>query len=252
MSSISVNESLKQLRGTFVIGTGTDIGKTYVAGLLLREAAERGSAGYYKAAMSGNDYDESGLLVPGDAAEVARLSQSTQSLTSMCPYVFEEPLSPHLAARIHDCPIERSVVMNGFDQVARSYEYVTVEGSGGIICPLRVDETDTYFLEDVVRETGLSCVLVARSGLGTINEVTLTTAYLRAHHIPISGIIYNDYHPGDRMEEDNLLLCEQLSGLPTLARVVRGQAALNLSDDVFTAIYQPCSRRVARLGQEEE
>ena len=62
-------------RKIFILGTGTDVGKTYVAGLIVKKLKESGrSAGYYKAAMSGNARREDGSLVPGDAVYVRDIS----------------------------------------------------------------------------------------------------------------------------------------------------------------------------------
>ena len=65
----------------FIVGTGTDIGKTYVSGLILKKLKESGvSAAYYKAAMSGNVRSEDGGLIPGDALRVREVSGVRQSL----------------------------------------------------------------------------------------------------------------------------------------------------------------------------
>ena len=72
----------------FITGTGTDIGKTYIAGLIVKKLHESGaSAGYYKAAMSGNERRADGSLIPGDARFVKELSGIGEPLEEMCPYV---------------------------------------------------------------------------------------------------------------------------------------------------------------------
>ena len=74
-------------KALFITGTGTDIGKTYVTGLIVKKLAEEGkSAAYYKAAMSGNDRRADGSLIPGDALFVQKISGITQPLEEMCPY----------------------------------------------------------------------------------------------------------------------------------------------------------------------
>ena len=128
-------------RALFITGTGTDIGKTYVTGLIVKKLAEGGNnPGYYKAAMSGNERREDGSLIPGDARFVQQVSGISQSLEEMCPYVYEHAYSPHLASRIEGNPVVMDVVKQGFDAVCDKYDYVTVEGSGGILCPIRFDE----------------------------------------------------------------------------------------------------------------
>ena len=189
-------------RNLFITGTGTDVGKTYVTGLVIKKLAESGAqAAYYKAAMSGNERRADGTLIPGDALSVKEVSGISQPLEEMCPYIYENAYSPHLAARLEGGSVELSVVREGFRRVSEKYDYVTVEGSGGILCPIRYDR-EKIFLEDVIKCLDLSCLLIADAGLGTINSVVLTAEYMRAKNIPLVGMIFNRFHPGDVMEED--------------------------------------------------
>ena len=77
-------------RNIFITGTGTDVGKTYVTGLIVKKLKESGAdAAYYKAAMSGNERRPDGSLIPGDALQVKTMSGIRQPLEEMCPYVYE-------------------------------------------------------------------------------------------------------------------------------------------------------------------
>lgn len=224
-------------RALFVTGTGTDIGKTYVTGLIVKKLAEqRKNPGYYKAAMSGNDRRSDGSLIPGDAQFVQQISGIAQPLETMCPYVYENAYSPHLASRVEGNPVVLDVVKQGFRSVCAQYDYVTVEGSGGILCPIRFDEVKLQ-LEDIVKALHLSSVIVADAGLGTINSVVLTVEYMKSRNLPIKGVIFNHFHPGNLMEEDNIAMCEYLTGLPTLAKVRNGDTELALDINALTALY---------------
>jgi len=225
-------------KGLFVVGTGTDVGKTYVSALMVRALHRSGRrAAYYKAAMSGNARDADGVLLPGDALHVRRISGIAQPTAEMCPYVYEHAVSPHLAARLEGNPVEPDVVRRGYEAMARQYDYLTVEGSGGILCPLRFDG-QRLLLEDVIRELALPCLLVADAGLGTINSVVLTAFYMRARGLPLKGIFLNRFHAGDVMEEDNARMCAELSRLPVLARIQPDAAELPLAADALAALYE--------------
>ncbi len=225
-------------KALFITGTGTDIGKTYVAGLLVKKLKESGkNAAYYKAAMSGNERREDGSLIPGDALFVKQTSGIEQPLEEMCPYIYENAYSPHLASRIEGHPVEMAVVKNGYEKVCRKYDYVTMEGSGGILCPICFDEAKIQ-LEDVVKELGLSSILIADAGLGTINSVVLTVEYMKAHNLPVKGIIFNNYHPGNIMEDDNIFMCEYMTGLPTLAKVKSGDTDLDIDVQLLAGLYE--------------
>ena len=224
-------------KALFVTGTGTDTGKTYVTGLIVKKLQEaQKNPAYYKAAMSGNDRRPDGTLIPGDALAVQTMSGIDQSLTSMCPYVYEHAYSPHLASRLEGNPVVMDVVTHGFADVTAVYDYVTVEGSGGILCPICFDEARIQ-LEDVVKELHLSSILIADAGLGTINSVVLTAEYMKTHGLPLKGIIFNHYHPGDVMEDDNIFMCEHMTGLPTLAKVQDGDTELDMNIDALCALY---------------
>ena len=224
-------------KALFVTGTGTDTGKTYVTGLIVKKLQEaQKNPAYYKAAMSGNDRRPDGTLIPGDALAVQTMSGIDQSLASMCPYVYEHAYSPHLASRLEGNPVVMDVVTHGFADVTAVYDYVTVEGSGGILCPICFDEARIQ-LEDVVKELHLSSILIADAGLGTINSVVLTAEYMKTHGLPLKGIIFNHYHPGDVMEDDNIFMCEHMTGLPTLAKVQDGDTELDMNVDALCALY---------------
>lgn len=225
-------------KSIFITGTGTDVGKTFVTALIVKKLHRSGrSAAYYKAAMSGNSRGGDGRLIPGDAADVKRISGIAQPLEEMCPYVYEHVYSPHLASRIEGNPVRLQVVREGFEAVSRNYDYVTMEGSGGILCPVCFDEAKIQ-LEDIIKELGLSCLIIADAGLGTINNVVLTFEYMRAHDIPVKGIIFNHFHAGDVMEEDNLRMCEFMTGLKVLARIKDGDTELDMDEDALASLYE--------------
>ena len=225
-------------KGLFITGTGTDLGKTYIAGLIVKKLADaKQSAAYYKAAMSGNDRRADGSLIPGDALFVQKTAGISQPLEEMCPYVYEHAYSPHLASRIEGHPVQMDVVKAGYYKVCSAYDFVTMEGSGGIFCPICFDEAKIQ-LEDVIRELHLPSILIADAGLGTINSVVLTVEYMKAKNLPVKGIIYNHYHGNDVMEDDNIFMCEYMTGLPTLAKVKDGDTELAMDVQDLMALYE--------------
>ena len=225
-------------KGLFVTGTGTDVGKTFIAGLLLKKLHDGGfRCAYFKAAMSGNDRAPDGGLIPGDARHVREVSGISQPLETMCPFVYETAVSPHLAARLEGNPIELEAVKTGFDRLAARYDYIIAEGSGGIVCPLRYDEKK-IFLEDVISALKMPCLIVSDAGLGTINSVVLTVEYIKARGLAVRGIIFNRFHPGNVMEEDNKIMCEALTGVPVLACVEENAADLDLSATFLAALCE--------------
>lgn len=221
-------------KNLFITGTGTDVGKTYVTGLIVKKLREGGaSSAYYKAAMSGNERRPDSTLIPGDALQVKTMSGVEQPLEEMCPYIYETAVSPHLAAKIEGNPIEMECVLKNFDRVCGTYDYVTVEGSGGIFCPLRFDEQKIQ-----LKARSLACLMIADAGLGTINAVVLTAEYMKARKIPVKGIIFNHYEPGNPLHEDNRLMCEAMTGLNVVACVKDGDMDLDIPFELMEGFYE--------------
>ena len=220
-------------KNIFITGTGTDVGKTYVTGLILKKFKEQGrKAAYYKAAMSGNERRADGTLIPGDALHVRNVSGIGQPLEDMCPYIYETAVSPHLAAQMEGNPVE----LEHFDRLCREYEYVTAEGSGGILCPLRFDGQKIQ-LEDFIQARNLGCLIVADAGLGAINAVVLTAEYMKSRGIQARGIIFNHYEKGNPLHEDNRRMCESMTGLEIVACVREGDTDLDMPFDLLESLY---------------
>lgn len=225
-------------KGLFITGTGTDVGKTYVTGLIVKKLHDMNQkAAYYKAAMSGNERDGHGTLIPGDAMAVREASGIKQDPQTMCSYIYETAVSPHLASRLEGNPVELDQVIKGFDSLKKEYDYITMEGSGGILCPICFDERKIW-LEDVIKGCELPCLMIADAGLGTINSVVLTYEYMKAKGIACKGIIFNNWHPGDVMEEDNLVMCEYMTGLKVLACVKPGDTELEIDGNLLASLYE--------------
>lgn len=227
-------------KALFITGTGTDVGKTYVTALIVKCLRDAGlDAGYYKAAISGAEKDEEdGTLHAGDALYVKEIAELSETQEELVSYVYEAAVSPHLAAQLDNKPIDFDVVEKDFRRALSQHEYITMEGSGGIICPLRWDKEQHVILDDLVLRLGLGALIVADAGLGTINAAVLTVEHLRARGIPVRGIILNRFHEGDVMEEDNLDMVEALTGVKVVATVKSGDEALDMDAKELAALYQ--------------
>lgn len=224
-------------KGLFVTGTGTDVGKTYVTALMVKKLKEDGwIAGYYKAALSGAKRCKDNLL-PEDAAYVCQVAGIEQTPNNMVSYIYEHALSPHLAAKLEGNPVNKVIVLGQYIEQSKWYDYITVEGSGGIVCPIRYDEKEHIFLEDIVKMLELECVIVADAGLGTINSVVLTVSYMRQKEIGIKGILLNHFHPGDVMEEDNWKMIEELTRIPVVGWVGDDDTELHMEGIQLEDLY---------------
>lgn len=220
-------------KGLFITGTDTDIGKTYVTALLIKTLRKAGyDVGYYKAAISGAPTVEE-----SDAGFVNRFAGINEPEDMILSYLYQHAVSPHLAARIEGNPVEKEVILKAWERVAAAYPYVTMEGSGGIMCPIRHDEKAVYYLEDIIQWLRLPVLVIADAGLGTINHVVTTCEYIRSRQIPIKGIFLNNWK-GGVMEEDNVKMIEEITGVKVLAKVKKGDREMDIDPKLAISLYE--------------
>lgn len=218
-------------KGIFITGTGTDVGKTYVSALFIKRLRRMGiNAGYYKAALSG-----AVSIAESDAGYVNRVAGIGQAEAELVSYVYKTAVSPHLAARIEGNPVCMERIRQDFSNVSKRYEYIVMEGSGGIVCPIRYDGAVRLFLEDIVKELALETLVVADAGLGAINAAVLTVEYLRQKGIPVPGILLNRYE-GGMMQEDNRKMIEEMTGVPVAGLVRQDADSLEMDEQTVRRI----------------
>lgn len=222
----------------FIAGTATDVGKTFISALVVKCLRDAGfNAGYYKAAASGVDLDSEGKLIGGDPIYVNDFAKIGESAENLVSYVYAQPVSPHLAAIMNALPIDFDIVKRDFERAKSKYDYLIVEGSGGVICPLRWDNHSHFMLLDMVRALELPILLVADAGLGTINSTVLTVDYLRNHNFTVNSIIFNHFRD-EAMELDNLMMVEEITNLPVVAKVKLGDEKLNIDIQILMSLFK--------------
>jgi dethiobiotin synthetase len=204
------------LPSVFITGTDTGVGKTVLAALLGLIYQEAGlNVAYFKPVETGAAA-ENGELVPGDTKFVAEVLGLNEPLDVLCPYRYEPPVSPHLAARLARKPIKPEVVERCFNYLDRHYEAVIVEGTGGLLVPLR----DGYMVADVAGGLGLPLIIAARPGLGTLNHTFLTIASALRVDLALAGVVLGRYPENpDPAAKDNPRAIADFSGVPVLALV---------------------------------
>ena len=181
----------KHMAGLFLTGTDTGVGKTCVGAMIARALRAAGyRVGVYKPAASGCRR-ERGRVVSDDAVALWLAAGKPGPLDRVCPQRFLAPLAPHLAAREEGKHLDRELLRRGFDYWRRRAEIVLVEGAGGLMSPLGEDE----YVADLACEFGFPLVVVARNGLGTINQTlqTLITAAVFREGLEVAAVVLN--HP---------------------------------------------------------
>lgn len=202
-------------KGVFVTATGTDIGKTFVSALLVKALREKKiNAGYFKPALSGA-VRRDGKLIPGDAEYVCKRAGLPGEPGDYVAYVFEQAVSPHLAARLEQRVITAGGILERFQQVARRFDYVVAEGCGGLFCPLRLDE-ETLFIGEAAALLDYPLLIVSPAGLGGIHSAVTTFLYAKSLHLKVLGIVLNQYEPDSLIHQDNRIQIRRLTCVPVI------------------------------------
>ena len=206
------------IKGLFITGTATDIGKTYVTSRIIKELKQQYHVGYYKAALSGAEIVD-GIMIPGDKENVSKYANLKETDCKVS-YLYKDAYAPHLAAKKTNDPVELTVVEKDLHDLSKNHDIVVIEGSGGIICPLR-DDDKQIMLTDVMKFAGYPLIIVTSSGLGSINSAVLTALYAKSQGLEILGFIMNYFEEDNLLHRDNLKIIEKLSGCKVLGYLIK-------------------------------
>ena len=182
------------MTGIFVTATDTEVGKTFVSGLLVRTFRRRGiNAGYFKPVASGCLVRD-GELVAEDLLAVEHLTGERMDQGLHCPVRYQNSMAPYTASRLEDRPFSMDAVARSLERLKSAYPVLVVEGIGGVMVPLDRD----YRVLDMMADMRFPALVAARPGLGTINHTLLTLAALKRKGIPVLGFLTT----GHRAEDD--------------------------------------------------
>lgn len=224
-------------KGIFVTATGTDVGKTFISALIVKKVRELGiNCGYYKPALSGA-VESNGQLIPGDCEYVLKTAGINENPADCASYIFKTAVSPHLASEIEGISIKKETIIKDFNNKKEQYDYLLVEGAGGIVCPFNIKD-ERLLLEDVIKMLNLDVIIVAGAELGSINNAVLTAKYIKNAGINIKGLILNRYNENDFMQRDNKLQIENLTGVKVIATVKENQNNLVIEKDKLLSIFK--------------
>jgi dethiobiotin synthetase len=198
------------VRGLFVTGTDTGVGKTEVAAAIVAGWRARGlDVGAMKPAQSGV---EDGL--PTDADRLRAAAGGGDPPELVCPYSLCAPLAPAVAARLEGVEIETGRVLEAARELGRRHAALVVEGAGGLLVPLSATST----FADLAVALALPVLVVARAGLGTVNHTALTCEALRGRGLRVFGVVLNRSTAAtDPSEPHNAAEIERLTGARVLA-----------------------------------
>jgi dethiobiotin synthetase len=204
------------MRGLFITGTDTDVGKTYVTAAITRQLISEGtSVGVYKPACSGAEIDEHGVPYWRDVETHFDSLNAQFDRERICPQCFKVPAAPTVAARLEQREVDESLLKSGHDWWKDRVDLLLVEGVGGWLCPV----TETSLIADFAQDCGWPVIIVAPRGLGVLNQTLLTIESIRSRHLTVAGIILNQHLPpsGTIAEQTNPAELSRLTDVPILS-----------------------------------
>lgn len=155
----------------FITGIGTGIGKTITSAVII----EKLKADYWKPIQSGD-------LKQSDSLTIADLISNEQTVIHPETYRLNQPLSPHLSAKLDGVEIELDKFI-----LPKTNNHLIVEGAGGLMVPLNNQD----LILDLIKHLAIEVIIVSQNYLGSINHTLLTINTLKQHDIAIKGIIFN-------------------------------------------------------------
>jgi dethiobiotin synthetase len=209
----------------FIIGTDTNVGKTYVASALVRHFADAGLKTIgMKPIASGCEKNQQGEILNDDVVALSAASNVHASLDLINPYRFVPAIAPHIAAEQVGIDMRLDVITDAYQQLKSLAEVVIVEGAGGFLVPINQQQT----LADLAVELDLPIILVVGIKLGCINHALLTVEAIQARGLKLAGWVANEIEPNMPMFKENLTSLQQRLAAPCLS-VVRWQGKAILS-----------------------
>jgi len=203
-------------QGLFITGTDTGVGKTVVTAAILAWLRHQGfSAGVMKPIETGVDC-ECSSPANSDALFLMECGGIEDDLAEVCPIRMKPAASPFQAALIENRTLQPESILSAYRSLAEKYDWMLVEGVGGIRVPITRD----YGVVDLIRDLDLPTVVVARYQLGTLNHTLMTLDTLKQNGIPLRGVVFNQtsLEAPDVIEQDQPRLIEELSEAKILGK----------------------------------
>lgn len=170
----------------FITGIDTNIGKTYATGILARTLSEKGKKVItQKMIQTGCNEISEDIEMHRQLQGISFTDEDKEGIT--CPYIFTYPCSPHMAAELDKRTIDLSVITHATRRLQEKFDYVLLEGAGGLMVPNHFDSLTI----DYVKEQNYPVILVTSGKLGSINHTLLSLYACKQYAIPVKAILYN-------------------------------------------------------------
>ncbi|ABP65951.1 dethiobiotin synthase [Caldicellulosiruptor saccharolyticus DSM 8903] len=228
------------MKAVYIIGTDTDVGKTLICAGLCWALKEKGyNIGYFKPVLSGAKR-RGKMLIPQDTEFVVNFAKIKGDIYRLTPFIFEKPASPHIAASDENVDINVNQIKQTFEDLSQNYEFVIIEGCGGLAVPLKEERNQFYMQYQLIKEICNNVILVTTTKLGTINHTLLTVEFAKAYGLCLKGIIVNMYK--NEPDEDKVInTITKFTNIPILAKVdFINDFPSDVDENKFKNVFKKC------------
>ncbi|MDV2686357.1 dethiobiotin synthase [Alkalihalophilus lindianensis] len=198
------------MAGIFITGTDTDVGKTVATAYVVQVLREAGidAVGYKPI--------QTGIATDHPDVEFYQKVAGTEA-TAPTTYTYNEPCSPHLAAKQEQSSICLDEILKQVEMVEKKHKYVVIEGAGGLVVPLN---TSGMTLTTLVQKLGFAVLVVAKSKVGVLNHAALTIHYAKSKGIKVAGMLLNECSvKPDFVEKDNIKMLQEMNQVPIVSMI---------------------------------
>jgi len=211
------------LKGVFITGTDTGVGKTIVSAVIIRALirkgikvgamkpletgckkaegtvpdlrTEQGGVPLYRAGVESELSPWGSTLIPADGMFLREMAEMDDPIDLVTPVRFEQPLAPMVAADIEKKVVDLDAVRGAYKALSGKYDFMVVEGVGGLLVPIMRSPSPAtrhpspFFVADLIKDLNLPVIIVACLKLGTINHTLLTVNQALREGLNVSGVI---------------------------------------------------------------
>lgn len=205
------------MRGFFITGTGTEIGKTIVTAALTFGIKQMGLSCIPVKPIGAGGINIDGRNRSEDALIYRQTAQLTEPLDVLNPYCLQHPASPHYAAVLEDTEIPIPQIVKQIQQQSTQYDITLVEGVGGWLVPLNQE----LLVRDFAQRLGLPVIVVCANILGAINHTLLTIESIRSSGQTPAGVIFTYPGAGERtgIQQNNMQTIKEYGNTDILGEI---------------------------------
>ena len=201
--------------GCFITGTDTEVGKTLVASALIHCLRKQGNTAIGMKPIAAGAREERGELVNDDVEALVAVSSVEADRKLINPYLFRDPVAPHIAAADEGRAIDIEHIVACYQQLESLADAVVVEGVGGFCVPLGRGFDTT----DLAQRLSLPVILVVGMRLGCINHALLSAEAIRARGLQCIGWVANHVDPDMQRQAENIAALDRLLDMPRIGSV---------------------------------